>query len=216
MQRKLPNGPLRNKERTKQKFLNAVGEIIKEEGYTGLGINNIAAKANVDKKLIYAYFDNVETLIETYVKQKDYWNVTIGQKMETIIKENPTFGRKEISSILENLFDQFYKSEELQKLILWEISEGVPFLRELADKREEAGSHLFKLTDHDFTNTGIDLRAILALQIAGIYYLSLHAKTNGSTFCEIDINGEEGRNRIVNALRQIVDMSYKEASVRLQ
>lgn len=216
MQRKLPNGPLRNKERTKQKFLNAVGEIIKEEGYTGLGINNIAAKANADKKLIYAYFDNVETLIETYVKQKDYWNVTIGQKMETIVRENPVFGKKEISTILENLFDQFNGSEELQKLILWEISEKVPFLRELADKREEAGSQLFKLTDSDFAQTNVDLRAILALQIAGIYYLSLHARNNGSTFCEIDINEEEGKDRIVKALYQIVDMSYKEANVRLQ
>ena len=38
---------IKDKELTKRKLLNAVGEIIKEKGYTGLGINKIAKHAKV-------------------------------------------------------------------------------------------------------------------------------------------------------------------------
>jgi AcrR family transcriptional regulator len=70
--RKKVTGEVRDREKTMLKLINAVGEIIKTEGYTALGVNNIARKAEVNKKLIYRYFDNVNSLIEIYVRGKDY------------------------------------------------------------------------------------------------------------------------------------------------
>ncbi|OYX95246.1 MAG: hypothetical protein B7Y76_09920, partial [Sphingobacteriia bacterium 35-40-5] len=64
---------IKDKELTKRKLINAVGEIIRTEGYTGLGVNKIARQAQVDKKLIYRYFITVDRLIEEYVLEKDYW-----------------------------------------------------------------------------------------------------------------------------------------------
>ena len=204
----------RNKENTKQKLINAVGKVIQEKGYSGLKIAKIAAAAQVDKKLIYAYFGGVSNLIETYIKRKDYWSTMFGDHVELFLKDNPTLGKEQVIEILGSLFEQFYDSRELQKLILWEISECTPTLRELANKREVIGHELFKLTDADFTGTDIDLRAIIALQIAGIYYLTLHAKTNGRTFCEIDINDKCGKERIQKAIQYLINQCYKEAQIK--
>ena len=63
---------IKDKELTKRKLINAVGEIIRTEGYTGLGVNKIARQAQVNKKLIYRYFMTVDRLIEEYVLEKDY------------------------------------------------------------------------------------------------------------------------------------------------
>ena len=53
-------------------------------------------------------------------------------------------------------------------------------------------------------DSDVNLRATLALLIGGIYYLSLHAKSNGSTFCGIDINIDEGKSQIDDTIKNII------------
>jgi AcrR family transcriptional regulator len=53
MTKQNPKNRTRNKERSKQQFLDAVGNILKTKGYRYLKVNEIAATAGLDKKLIY-------------------------------------------------------------------------------------------------------------------------------------------------------------------
>lgn len=209
-ERKRPQGEIRDKERTKLKLLAAVGEIIRKEGYKGLGVNKIAYTAGVNKKLIYRYFENVDKLIEQYVREKDYW-VSFVSNMDVGLFISEDFGREALSTILNKQLDFFYTADEMQQIVLWEISEQSTLMREIAEAREHLGSELFALSDALFRKSKVDLRALVALQVAGIYYLVLHAKHNGSTFCEIDINTEEGRSRIKNAMQQINQWAFDAA-----
>ncbi|WP_129021505.1 TetR/AcrR family transcriptional regulator [Edaphocola aurantiacus] len=209
--RKVTDGAIRNKARTKRKLLDAVGEVLRTKGYTGLTIRNIIETAGVDRRLIYLYFGGVDQLIETYLNEKDYWMSQISPKTQAIMEAADNFGQNEITAILHTMFDEVFQSADLQKILNWEISEFQPRLRELADNREELGKHLFKLTDANFAKTDINLRAMMAVQIAGIYYLILHALSNGSTFCEIDLNAPKGRKAIKTALSKMMELIYKEA-----
>lgn len=210
--RKITDGAIRNKARTKRKLLDAVGEVLRTKGYTGLSIRNIIETAGVDRRLIYLYFGGVNELIEAYLNEKDYWMSQISPKTEAIVAKASEFGQKEITAILHTMYDEVWKSADLQKILNWETSEPQPRLRELADNREELGKQLFKLTDADFAGTDVNLRAVLALQIAGIYYLILHAKSNGSTFCEIDINTPKGKKAIKTALDKVVELVYEKSN----
>nr|WP_305051435.1 hypothetical protein [Elizabethkingia bruuniana] len=49
MARKVVDGPIRNKEKTKQKLLNAVGKILATKGYSELKVSKIATVAGLDK-----------------------------------------------------------------------------------------------------------------------------------------------------------------------
>ena len=64
---------MKNREKTEEKILEAVGSIVESEGFEKLGINTIALKANISKMLIYRYFGGLEGLIVKFVMQKDYW-----------------------------------------------------------------------------------------------------------------------------------------------
>lgn len=209
-ERKRPQGEFRDKERTKLKLLHAVGEIIRKEGYQGLGVNKIAHHAGVNKKLIYRYFDGVDNLIEKYVREKDYW-ISFVDGVQFSEKSLDDFGQADLPQLLKEQFDFFSSAEELQNIVLWEISENSSLMREVAQVREDLGSEFFKITDALFTGSDVDLRSIVALQVAGIYYLVLHAKHNGSTFCEVDINTEEGKSRIKKAIEQINHWAFEEA-----
>ncbi len=85
MERKSAAGSIRNKERSKKKFLDAVGKILKTKGYAGLKVNDIAATAGVDKKMIYTYFGGMDGLIDEYIRSQDYWIKVTTDKIDKII-----------------------------------------------------------------------------------------------------------------------------------
>lgn len=206
----------RNKEQTKQRLINAVGEIIAKEGYAALGVNKIARQANVNKKLIYKYFQNADRLIEAYLVRHDYWlNLCKARESSLELKKGTSITNLAIS-LLEDQFLSFHSNQELQQLILWELSGQHDLLRSMANLREEAGAPFLKLTDKHCKNPEVNIRAVEALLVAGIYYLTIHASNNGSTFCEIDINEEEGRNEVIKAIKLINELVFKEAKKRVR
>nr|WP_315027700.1 TetR/AcrR family transcriptional regulator [uncultured Chryseobacterium sp.] len=209
MPRKVVQGPIRDKEKTKQKLLAAVGKILRVKGYSGLKVSKIAAVAGFDKKLIYEYFGSTDKLIDEYIKSQDYWSKNLAGGIAEIDLSD---GGKELSKIsLINQFESLKKNKELQKIILWELSEPKPILRRLADEREEMGDIMFKnITDPYFgEDKAQKFRAIMALLISGAYYLNIHTAANGSTFCGLDMKSEDGRAEIEKAIVEIVDFAYQ-------
>ena len=204
--RKVTSGPVREKARTINKIINAVGKVLKKHGYPGLTIANIAAEAKVDRKLIYTYFDSLDSLIEQYIEKRDYWKTKAKSTISTLLNQE-SINHEEMHSLLFGQFNSVFKDEILQRIIQWELSEDKEILRKLADSREEIGEELIqKYSKHQ--NPEVDTRAILALQTAGLYYLAMHARTNGSTFCGLDLNKEEDQKRISNTLDDILRKSH--------
>ncbi|MFY1046342.1 TetR/AcrR family transcriptional regulator [Chryseobacterium sp. GP-SGM7] len=205
MPRKVVQGPIRDKEKTKQKLLNAVGKILKTKGYSGLMVSKIAAVAGFDKKLIYEYFGSTDKLIDEYIKSQDYWS-----RFETDENIDLSDGGKEMSKMaIINQFDSLKKNKELQKILVWEMSESRPILKKLLDQREEVGEELFKnITDPHFGEKSEDYRAITALLVAGCYHLNLYTGHNGNTFCGLDMKSEDGRQKIKKAIGDIIDFAY--------
>lgn len=199
--------PLRNKDKSKQKFLDAVGSILKTKGYEGLKVNDIAQTAGLDKKLIYRYFGNTNGLLDEYILSQDFWsNVTTESE-----NDKKEFDGKDFTlESLINQFDYVFQNKEFQKIILWRLSEERDSLRNLTDKQEENGELLFNaFTDSHFGENSGTFRAIMAILISGIYYMNLYAQINGSIFCGIDLQKEDGREKIKDALTFLVDQTYK-------
>ena len=99
----------------------------------------------------------------------------------------------------------------MQKIVLWQLSQRSKIMYEIAEEREKLGEAFFNLADPYFENTGVDLRAVAGLLVGGIYYMVLHAKANDSLFCQIDVNSENGLERIKKAISAILTDTYKRA-----
>lgn len=208
MPRKVVQGPIRDKEKTKQKLLAAVGKILRVKGYSGLKVSKIAAVAGFDKKLIYEYFGSTDKLIDEYIKSQDYWSRVNQENVEVDISD----GGKELSKIaILSQYDNLKKNKELQKIILWGLSESKPILKKIADEREEMGEMLFEHIVEPYfgKEDTMRYRAITALLVSGAYYLNLYTGYNASKFCGIDLKTDEGRQEIEKAIVDIIDFAYQ-------
>ncbi|REC50192.1 TetR/AcrR family transcriptional regulator [Chryseobacterium pennipullorum] len=210
MERKSAAGSIRNKERSKKKFLDAVGKILKTKGYAALKINDIAATAGVDKKMIYTYFGGMDGLMDEYVRSQDYWVKVTSEEVEKMKPLADDGGRAFIETMLLSQFDYVYTNKEAQKLLLWSISEPRKSLKKLIDTQEENGEYIFKLMMESHFKDNMEVyRSIMAIMVSGLYYLNMFASVNGSIFCGIDVNTPEGRKNIKKAVSFMVDQTYE-------
>jgi AcrR family transcriptional regulator len=210
MSKKPYQGQFNDKEKSKDKLIQAVGAIIKSKGYTGLTATNISKAAGLSRRLITLYFGTLENLIETYVRGKDYWIAASGDAVDMIRENTGENTRPILDQLLQNQLDYFFNEEEMQKIVLWQISQSTQIMKEVCEERELLSKYFFSLSDKELKGKDVDLRAVSSLLVAGIYYLVLHAKSTDTFFCEIDLNTTEGMQRIKKAISLILERTYTE------
>lgn len=204
----------RNKEKSKQKLLNAVGKILETKGFAALKVNDIAATAGLDKKLIYNYFGGTEQLIEAYISSRDFWSNVSVDDLPADITDG---GLNAVKQIFTAQFDAVHENKELQKILLWGITERRKSLQKIADAREQSGEELLvSLIDPHFGEEARSFRAAAALMVSGIYYLNLYAGLNANTFGGIDVTTDEGREDIKKAIGMMLDLLYHSKKDKLQ
>ncbi|WP_269538730.1 TetR/AcrR family transcriptional regulator [Cerasicoccus fimbriatus] len=54
----------RNRQHTEKRIVDAAIDLLAEEGFQSFGVNAVAARAGVDKVLIYRYFDGLDGLLQ--------------------------------------------------------------------------------------------------------------------------------------------------------
>ena len=205
---------IKNKEVTMRKLIRALGETIKLEGFDSLSSSKVARRADVDRKLINRYFGGLNQLIEAYVVENDYW-LLFTEHISDLLASNQFPGSKElITSVLQNQFSYFFAEKDMQRLILWELTTNSPLMKSIHNARESMGQKLLELTDPHFKDSNVNLRAIGALIVGGIYYTILHTIHNGGTFSDVDINSDSGQAEMLKAIEQIIGWAYKEAENR--
>lgn len=210
MDRKSVAGIIRNKERSKARFLEAVGKILNTKGFMGLKVNDIAAKAGVDKKMIYVHFGGMDDLIDEYIHSQDYWSKVTTEEVEKNKPQMEDGGRSFVENMLLSQFDYVYKNKIAQNLLLWRLYEARKSLKKLNDNQEENGEYIFKLLkDIYFGERLDDFRAIMAVMVAGLYYLNMYSSVNGSIFCGIDLDTPAGRDTIKKATSFLVKQTYE-------
>ena len=213
MEKKSAGGRIRNKERSKKKFLEAVGKILKTKGHTALKINDIAAIAGVDKKMIYTYFEGMDGLMDEYIQSQNCWEELTTPELGEINPKTDDGGKAFIEEMLISQFDNAHDNREMQKLILWRLSEPRKSLIKLTSQQEENREYLFKLMiDSHFRDYAQKFRSIIAVMLSGLYYLNMYASVNGSIFCGVDINCPADREKIKKAISFLLEKSYEKLS----
>ncbi|MDT8284441.1 MAG: TetR/AcrR family transcriptional regulator [Thermovirgaceae bacterium] len=198
---------MRDREETRGKILEAVGKILAEDGFQGIGINNVSRKAGVDKVLIYRYFGDLPGLLREFASNGDYW-----PSMKTLIEdaENaekapfPLEASDLAIALLKGYIRELGSSTSAQELLLGELISRNELSAVSAERRERQGADLIEALVRTAPEAGkIDAAAMAALLSAGLTYLMLRARTSDA-YLGIDIASEGGWIRIEKAMEDLV------------
>lgn len=196
---------IRRKRRSNKEIEDAIIEVatqsIIEKGFNGITATGIMQKASIEPVQFYRRYNDLNGFIDEYVKRFDYWFSDVAKSYSNINDDKEQY-KKIIYGLLDSLFD----NKIMQQLLIWELTEHNPTSIRTARLRELHTLPLCSKYSKIFEKSDIDIVAISAFLIGGIYYLILHKDL--STFSGIDLNKKEDKERLHRAIEQLSEMLF--------
>lgn len=189
-----------------QKLIQAVDEMIRDEGFSNLGVNRIARAAGCDKVLIYRYFGGLDGLIVAWAQRNDFYV----QAYDALLEELRDVKCGELKEATRRvLLAQLRFTREnptLQALLRWELSGHRRFgvVREL---REAQGLKLQRLLDEKLGSEKHATAMYIVILVASINYTIL-STSNYPMFNGIDFSDEQSWKHYEEALCNYVDFIF--------
>lgn len=200
--------------RTEQKLLDAVGGIMIEEGFPSLGVNSVAQRAGVSKMLIYRYFGDFDGLLREWALRNNFWSETGEQAIHEIerIGRAGGKGQDEYGELLKQLFTRQCKavrtSAMRREVLRWMLVEDSEAGRQAMETVEDLGLAITRAF-RERISSPVDIEAGAAVLIGGIYYLAL-VSDRVPVFNGVDLGSQEGWKRISGVIGLIVDSLFED------
>ena len=180
-------------------------QIIEKDGFSHITVRGIIQKAKIQAAVFYNRYKDLDHFISEFVKSYDYWFDDVIKDCEDIKDQ-----QQQYISLLVNLFHSLQDNKIMQQLLKWEITTNNSTTRQTAKLREFYSLPLVEKYKKYFENSPVKIDAVSALVIGGIYYFILHAEV--SLFGGIDVETEEGKKKITNAIEYLGDLFFSDAS----
>lgn len=184
----------------------AAVESVLKRGFSGSLVSEIIKKAKIEPVVFYNRYQNLEEFFSEFVKGYDYWFSDVAKEANK--QETP---HDQFIALIEGLQECMIEKSVMLELIRWEIAVDNDITKRTASIREMFTLPLAEKYDDLFKNSGIDFVAIATIIVSGLYYLYLHK--DRSTFCNIDMNTEEGRNRVNQAIKFLSELLFSKINM---
>lgn len=184
----------------------AAVESVLKRGFSGSQVSEIIKKAKIEPVVFYNRYQNLEEFFSEFVKGYDYWFSDVAKEANKL--ETP---HDQFIALIEGLQECMIEKSVMLELIRWEIAVDNDITKRTASIREMFTLPLAEKYDDLFKNSGIDFVAIATIIVSGLYYLYLHK--DRSTFCNIDMNTEEGRNRVNQAIKFLSELLFSKINM---
>lgn len=197
----------RDRERTKQAFIDAAIAIIRESGFTELGVNAVAERAGVSKVLLYRYFGGLSGLYRAVATEIDpLQSRAAARLLEELDTQDPP--AEIIRRTIVELHDALKNDDLTKNLLIWELTNQNSVTEAMSVAREETGLQLTEEFRNRLSRAGveddIDLNALMALVTAGVFYLTLRSDSV-DMFNGVNISSREGWERIAATLAGLIE-----------
>ena len=126
----------RNPQKSKAAILLAAENEFAQKGFFGARVDEIATKANINKRMIYAYFGDKEelysqVLLLSYSKMEEIEN--------QLVKENHQ-GTQLVKNVISTYFDFLFNNPNFVNILMWENLNKGTYLKRLESSTIERKS----------------------------------------------------------------------------
>lgn len=193
----------RDRARTEEKILKAVGDILAEPGGSRrIGVNAIAERAGVDKVLIYRYFGGGDGLLAAFAEKSDLWPTVEDAARERAIPEGDLASA--LTALVQGYLAALRRRPAALETIAWDVGEktalsaGLDTFRE--QWRRDATTRVFR---HHKVPARVDIEAVMAVLAAAADHLAARGRLGGG-FYGVALDDDVGRKRIDEAIAVIL------------
>lgn len=193
----------RSRAATEARILQAVGQVLASEGFTGIGVNAVAREAGVDKVLIYRYFGGLPELLAAWGSSGRFWpsvdELLGADPLERqALLELPTAER--YARFFEHFIDGLRARPLTVEILAAEVLQRNELTALLEAEREAWGEQAARVVGGaDFTARP-ELRGLTLLLVGGVQYLLVRSRKI-RVFGGLDLHTDAAWNELKAAIR---------------
>ena len=195
---------------TEKRLLDAVSHIIKNDGFTKIGVNRIASQAGCDKVLIYRYFGGLDGLLVEWAKRHDYYSFAYSEFIDTIKQSEKEDIRQIVKDVLFRQLHYLKDNVLMQQLLVWELS-GHSSFKGILEERERIGYKLQEELNKSL-DIGNDNDMSVAIIISAINYIVLFTRQYPK-LNDIDFSKPEAWSRMEAMISKYVDFIFDDSKL---
>lgn len=189
----------RNRAETTQRIVNALEDVLAEQGLEGARINQIAEKAGISKVLIYRYFGGLDGLMEYYVRMGRMFPQFTPAMLDQIRPIHQDDLAKVWYRQAIQMFRYMRTSKAAREVLKANVVENDPTADVISKAQDD---ELMRLVNQLSFIEGPDIQAVSAVMLGALSYLTIQAQNN-HTMVGIDLRSEQGWQRIEGAVKVI-------------
>ncbi|MFD2966785.1 TetR/AcrR family transcriptional regulator [Sphingobacterium bambusae] len=198
------SGRIRDKARSQEKLIQSIGDILIRKSYAELNISTVTKISQLNPKLIYLYFENLEGLIRTYLNRKISQKENALRLAEHMASIPHQVVDEDIFSLLEIQFEKITQDPEWKGILHWGMSCKNDLTLPLLKQHEKTLNVVVeilkknkKLAEH------ID-PVLYALLAAGTTFIAINSRLKDAKLLGLDLNDEQTKKRIKDTLERIL------------
>lgn len=146
-----------------ERILAAAADVFAEKGYDAAGVDEIAARANVTKPLIYYYFKGKKTILEELVKR---YVTGIAEQKKRFIMSMDTVDANALSEAVDLRAGMFSQNSKVLKVIAMELLKEKP----AGDSLPDLIQPMLDVTLPKFEELGLDADDRVDLVVTGLFF----------------------------------------------
>lgn len=196
----------RDRARTEEKILAAVGAILAEPGGSRrIGINAIAARSGVDKVLIYRYFGGLDGLLAAFAAKADLWP-TVAEAMSAAPEAGSDSGlAPALAVLIRGYIAALRRRPATLEAIAWDMSEKNALGARLDALRTEWRRDVtLRLFRRHKVPAKVDIEAVMAVLAAAADHLAARGRIGGE-FYGVAPGDADGQRRLDAAFAAILE-----------
>ncbi len=166
---------VRDRAATEEKILSAVEQVLAREGFSSLGINQVARQAGVDKVLIYRYFGGLPELLRAFGRRGNFWP-TIEELLPDMESQREKPQAELLSIFLQKFVDALRERPLTIEILAMEIDAPNALSQVLDEVREEWGMRVAQVLGGGSHLNAAELNVNVSLIVAGIQHLLVRAR----------------------------------------
>lgn len=192
----------RDRAATEEKILVAVEAVLARDGFSSLGVNEIARQAGVDKVLIYRYFGGLPELLRAFGERGNFWP-SIEELLPDIevLREKPQ--TELLTAFLLRFIDALRKRPLTIEILAMEIDAPNALSLVLDEVREAWGRSVTQILGGDSHPDALELNVSITLIVAGAQHLLVRARRT-EMWGGIPIQQEQGWDAIKHGIAWLV------------
>lgn len=180
----------------------ALEQLVIKYGFTNVKMFALTQEAKIQPQVFYKRYGTMDKLFEELAGKYDFWLNGV-LNLSELSNLSP---REFFAKMLKVLYISLEEEPVMQKLLIWELSESNPVTRKTGGMRDVMTTSLLAYYAGIFKSSGTDIKNVIAILFAGVYYLVLHREC--STLFSVDFNTDEGREAFFDAVDTLTDAIF--------